>query len=260
MTPRTTMRFQFSKDFRFVDAEAVVPYLSQLGISHLYASPVTTARAGSSHGYDVVDPTRVSSELGGEEALTRLAACLRDHGMGMIVDIVPNHMAACLENAWWADVLRHGRASRFARFFDIDWEPEDPRLHGKVFLPILERPLDEAVAAGEIELGVGENGQSLRYRGLLLPMVGRDLDRQAYRLGWWRTAGDRINWRRFFDINDLVCLRMEDDEAFDAVHGLIRRLYRASMVDGVRVDHIDGLADPAAYCRKLRHYLDPERP
>src|SRR6185503_4688928 len=129
------------------------------------------------------------------------------------------------------------RASRYARFFDIDWDNEDPELHGKVFLPWLNEPRREAE--------VGDLG---------LPTPG------AWYLGWWRTAGDRINWRRFFDVNDLVCLRMDDDETFETVHALIARLYAEGTIDGVRVDHIDGLADPAGYLRRLRRRLDPGNP
>lgn len=234
MTPRATLRLQFHKGFTFADAEALVPYFAALGVSHLYASPITTARAGSLHGYDVTDPTQVNPELGGEPALKRLVDALRREKLGLILDIVPNHMAATLENAWWVDVLRHGQASRYAGYFDIDWDG------GKVFLPWLSKPIAE-VGADEID-------------ALNLPKPG------AYRLGWWRTAGDRINWRRFFDVNELVCLRMENDEAFEAVHAMIARLYAEGMIDGVRVDHVDGLSDPAAYCRKLRHRLDPTNP
>ena len=234
MTPRATLRLQLHKGFTFADAEALVPYFAALGVSHLYASPITTARAGSLHGYDVIDPTRVNPELGGEAALKRLVDALRREKLGLIVDIVPNHMAATLENPWWVDVLRNGQASRYARYFDIDWEA------GKIFLPWLSKPVAE-VTAEEIE-------------ALELPEPG------AWRLGWWRTAGDRINWRRFFDINELVCLRMEEDEAFEAAHAMIARLYAEGTIDGVRVDHIDGLADPAGYCRKLRHRLDPTNP
>ncbi len=264
MTPRATMRLQFHRGFTFADAEGLLPYLSQLGVSHIYASPITTARKGSRHGYDVVDPTRVNPELGGEEGLRRLAAKLGELGMGLIADIVPNHMAASLENPWWVDVLRHGETSRYARFFDIDWQPEDRSLHGKLFLPVLDRPLSEVVASGELVRVSGDDGDYLRYRDLLLPLNGDsdrgiDLERQAYRLGWWRTSGDRINWRRFFDINDLVCLRMEDD-AFASVHALVSRLYREGVIAGVRVDHIDGIADPADYCRRLRRTLDPVHP
>jgi len=237
VTPRATLRLQFHKGFTFADAEALVPYFATLGISHVYASPITTARAGSMHGYDVTDPTRVNPELGGEDALRQLVDALRRDQMGLIADIVPNHMAATLENAWWVDVLREGRSSRYARWFDIDWDSEDPELHGKVFLPWLPTPRREADTDN-----------------LGLPMPG------AWYAGWWRTAGDRINWRRFFNINDLVCLRMEEDEAFEAVHAMIARLYAEGLIDGVRVDHIDGLADPAGYCHKLRQRLDPSDP
>jgi malto-oligosyltrehalose synthase len=231
VTPRATQRLQFHKDFTFADAAALVPYFARLGISHLYASPIATARKGSLHGYDVVDATRINPELGGEDGFLGLVAALKRHSMGVIVDIVPNHMAASPENAWWMDVLIHGRASRHARSFDIDWDTDD-----QVFLPWLTRPLAEAEVAGEIDR-------------LGLPRPG------AYRLGWWRTANDRINWRRFFDINDLVCLRMEDDETFERVHALPLRLLAEGLIDGVRVDHIDGLADPAGYCRKLRQRI-----
>ncbi|WIM12641.1 malto-oligosyltrehalose synthase [Enhydrobacter sp.] len=260
MMPRATLRLQFHKDFTFADAERLVPYMAALGVSHLYASPITAARAGSMHGYDVIDPTRVNPELGGEDGLRRLVEALRRQGLGLIVDIVPNHMAASLENPWWADVLHHGEASRYARSFDIDWETEDPQLRGRVFLPLLGRPLHEAIAAKEVTVGDREGWAVLRYYDHQLPMTGPDIERQPYRLGWWRTANDRINWRRFFDINDLVCLRMEDAETFENVHALIFRLYREGLIDGVRVDHVDGLNDPASYCRKLRHQLDPDDP
>jgi (1->4)-alpha-D-glucan 1-alpha-D-glucosylmutase len=231
VTPRATQRLQFHKDFTFADAAKLVSYFAELGVSHLYASPITTARKGSLHGYDVVDPTKINPELGGEDGLKRLVDTLKTHDMRLIVDIVPNHMAASSENAWWMDVLAHGRGSRYARFFDIDWEADD-----KVFLPWLTRPVAEADAAGEADK-------------LALPKPG------AYRLGWWRTAGDRINWRRFFDINELVCLRMEEDEAFESVHALVLRLHAEGVIDGLRVDHVDGLADPAGYCRKLRQRI-----
>jgi len=257
MIPRATLRLQFHRGFTFVDAEALVPYFARLGVSHLYASPIAVARPGSMHGYDVIDPTRVNPELGGEAALRSLAATLAAAGIGLIVDIVPNHMAADTANAWWADVLRHGRASRYARFFDIDWEAENPKLRGKVLLPILGRPLEETLAAGEIEVG-----RELRYFSHRLPLAPgepaclRDvLDRQHYRLAWWRSAGDCINWRRFFDINELVCLRMDEPEAFDSVHALPFRLHAEGLIDGLRVDHVDGLTDPASYCRTLRQRL-----
>src|SRR6185437_14322207 len=158
------------------------------------------------------------------------------------------------------DVLRHGRSSRYASSFDIDWESEDPQLQGKVFLPVLGRPLHEALAAHELQPATRDGQTFLRYHDLFLPMEGTGIDRQAYRLGWWRTANDRINWRRFFDINDLVCLRMEDEETFERVHALTLRLYAEELIQGVRVDHVDGLTDPAGYCRKLRRRLDPADP
>ena len=210
MIPRATLRLQFHRGFTFADAEALVPYFAQLGVSHLYASPIAVARPGSMHGYDVIDPTTVNPELGGEAALRSLAAALAAAGLGLIADIVPNHMAADPANAWWADVLRHGRASRYARFFDIDWEA-DP----KVVLPILGKSLEETLAAGEIEVGREE----LRYFSHRLPLAPGEpgglsdvLERQHYRLAWWRTAGDCINWRRFFDINELVSLRMDEPD------------------------------------------------
>ena len=247
-TPSATLRLQFHRDFTFADAAARVPYFARLGISHLYASPIATARPGSQHGYDVIDATRVNPELGGEEGLAALSSALAAAGLGLVLDIVPNHMAADAANAWWADVLRHGRASRFARWFDMDWEAND-----KVLLPILGRPLDEVLAAGELE----RDGDAFRYFSHRLPAVDGDLESQHWRLAWWRSAGDRINWRRFFDINELVCLRMEEPDAFEAVHALPLRLHREGIVDGLRIDHVDGLTDPAAYCRALRARLKP---
>src|SRR5262245_32957171 len=224
MTPRATLRLQFHKGFTFGDARELVPYFAALGVSHLYASSVTTARPGSLHGYDVIDPTRVNPELGGEDGLRSLVDALRRRDLGFIVDIVPNHMAAVVENAWWADVLRHGRDSQYAQSFDIDWENEDPELRGRLFLPVLGRPLEEALDRGEIVPVQCDGLDYLRYGDLLLPARGTDPRQQAYRLGWWRAASDRLNWRRFFDINELVCLRMEDEVTFERVHALTARL------------------------------------
>jgi (1->4)-alpha-D-glucan 1-alpha-D-glucosylmutase len=260
--PRATYRLQFHAGFTFADAEQLVPYFAELGISHLYASPIMKARPDSTHGYDVVDPATVSPALGGEEALRRLAAKLRQHEMGLIVDIVPNHMAADVRNPWWRDVLAQGRASRYARFFDIDWEQEH-----RVVLPLLGAPLDRVLEEGGLSIVGAGDALTLRYGDLALPLAkgtANDLDaplsavleRQHYRLVWWRIANDCLNWRRFFDINDLVALRMEEDEVFDAVHDKILTLYRDDVVDGLRVDHVDGLANPGAYCRRLRARLD----
>src|SRR5215470_17407670 len=171
MTVRATMRLQFHKGFTFDHAAAIVPYLAALGISHIYASPIMAARAGSTHGYDVADPTRINQELGGEEGLGRLSRTLRDRNMGLIVDIVPNHMAVGSENAWWMDVLAHGRESHYADFFDIDWEPEDPSLREKVLLPILGQPYADALGAGEIRLGCDPQRMFVvRYFDHVLPL------------------------------------------------------------------------------------------
>lgn len=282
--PRATMRLQLHRAFGFADAERLVPYFASLGISHLYVSPILTARAGSMHGYDVVDPTRVNPELGGEAGLRSLVATLRRAGLGIIVDIVPNHMAAGgMENPWWGDVLRHGRASRYANFFDIDWNNSDPCLRGKVLAPFLGDPYGEALQSGAITLARNNDLPSpvIRYFDNRFPIrpeddaevaafpasafepateAGRErlhqlLERQHYRLAWWRTAGDQINWRRFFDINGLAALRIEDDEVFEATHATLLRLYEQGLIDGVRVDHVDGLSDPAGYCRLLRAWL-----
>ncbi|MGE4079184.1 MAG: malto-oligosyltrehalose synthase [Reyranella sp.] len=270
MTPRSTLRLQLHKGFTFADAENIVPYLARLGISHLYTSPIAMARPGSTHGYDGIDPSRINPELGGEAGFERLAGTAQRQGLGIIIDIVPNHMAASLDNPWWLDVLTHGRNSRYANAFDIDWESDDPLLRGKVLLPLLTQPLSDALSSAAMEIVTHPDGsRGLRYGTTILPLQGDGalsmalLERQPYRLAWWRTAGDRINWRRFFDINELVCLRMEDSETFERVHALPALLYAQGMIDGVRVDHVDGLADPADYCCRLRQRLDagdPSRP
>src|SRR3954467_15326687 len=261
MAPRATYRIQFHKGFTFADAERLLPPFARLGICHVYASPITTARAGSMHGYDVTDSTRVNPELGGEQALRKLVAALRGAGLGLIVDIVPNHMAAVATNPWWFDVLRDGPQSRYAPYFDIDWNAENEALRGKVLLPVLGKPLREAIQANEIKVE-GDEVHYFEHRFPLRPDVETStrlpdlLARQHYRLASWRIANDAINWRRFFDINELAAMRMEHEPAFEDSHALIFRLYREGLIDGVRIDHIDGLSDPAAYCRKLRERLD----
>src|ERR1700748_1604636 len=158
--PRATMRLQFHGGFTFDDAVAIVPYLEKLGLSHVYSSPILKARPGSQHGYDIVDPREVNPELGGEEAYRRLVASLRAAGLGLIVDVVPNHMAVVgAHNRWWFDVLKHGRQSRYAHYFDIDWAPDHESLRDKVLVPILGRSLGEALSKGEIELLVSARSQ-----------------------------------------------------------------------------------------------------
>ncbi len=226
----------------------------------------------------MTDPTCINPELGGEEGFRRLAATLRSLNLGILLDIVPNHMAACADNAWWWDVQKNGRESRFAKFFDIDWERDNPELRGKLLLPVLGASFDEVLARGELQLDEHEGEYVLRYFDRRFPISPRDraeiegaslgaydcatesgrqklgvlLSRQHYRLAWWRLAADEINWRRFFDVNDLVALDMREDEAFEKVHELPFRLYEEGLIDGVRVDHVDGLADPGGYCRALR--------
>jgi (1->4)-alpha-D-glucan 1-alpha-D-glucosylmutase len=283
-TPRATMRLQFHKGFTFDNAIPIVPYMAALHVSHLYASPIMTAKRGSVHGYDVVDPTQVNPELGGEPALERLVAALRGASLGIIVDIVPNHVAVGEDNPWWVDLLRHGRASRYARYFDIDWEPPDRMMHGKVLIPVLDRPYGTALSEGEIVLRYNAfaDHYEVRYFHHVFPIdpamrpdierstlaafdskseKGRErlhelLELQNFRLAWWRTANDDINWRRFFDVNELAALRVEDDEVFEATHAKLFQLFSNGLIDGVRIDHVDGLTDPAVYCRKIRKRLD----
>jgi malto-oligosyltrehalose synthase len=279
------MRFQFHKGFTFDDGARQADYLAALHVSHLYASPILKARPGSMHGYDVIDPTQVNPELGGEDGLRRLVASLRRCDLGLIVDIVPNHMAVIGgDNAWWSDVLQHGQASRHAKYFDIDWSPADEALRGKVLLPILGRPYGEALAQGEIALAFDAEADryEARYFDHAFPISpsGREtierlgvdafdsrtpdgrarlhdvLESQNFRLASWRCANDAINWRRFFEITELAALRVEDEEVFEATHATLFRLFAEGLIDGFRVDHVDGLADPGGYCRRLRSRLD----
>jgi malto-oligosyltrehalose synthase len=289
--PRATMRLQFHRGFTFGAATSLVSYFAALGVSHVYASPIMTSRPASMHGYDVIDPTRINPELGGEEEFRRFVDELRRHALGLIVDIVPNHMAVGSGNSWWMDVLARGRGSRYAKYFDIDWCPDNPDLRNKVLLPVLGQPYGEALDAGEITLQRDRERSAfvIRYfdhafplaadTGVAIAVAAKDdfdpclpagrnrlhrlLENQHYRLAWWRTANDEINWRRFFDINELAAIRVEDDAVFDAVHATLFRLYAQGLIDGVRVDHIDGLSYPENYCRRLRqrlHALEKERP
>jgi (1->4)-alpha-D-glucan 1-alpha-D-glucosylmutase len=332
-TPRATARLQFFSGFTLDDAVPIVPYLAGLGISHLYTSPLLKARPGSTHCYDIVDHNEINPELGGIDALRRLVAALRAQNMGLLLDIVPNHMAVGgADNAWWLDVLEWGQASRYAEFFDIDWAPPDASLTHKLLAPFLGAAYGEELDSGALRLKCGESGGlyieyhehcfpiSMRSAALVLhgdpafnalshafadaakrpgsnlayslaaeakamlaafaktgegreavqkslarfdpaPAEGRRrlhelLQRQHYRLAWWRAAADEINWRRFFDINNLAGIRVEHPRVFDATHGFLLRLYAEGLIDGVRIDHIDGLADPRGYARKLRRAME----
>ena len=330
MNPLTgSLRLQFHKDFTLDDAVPLVPYFAELGITHVYASPLLKARPGSMHGYDVVDPTTVNPELGGEAALRRLVAVLREHDMGLILDIVSNHMAVGgPHNPWWLDLLEWGRRSPYAEFFDIQWHSPDPLLEGQLLLPFLGSDYGVALRDGTLplrfdaargrffvehyehifpicppdysglliatqapalsELGarfaaLGQHPQAYAQAKLLCEELARLvqdaelakavdrslaqydstdsagfdrlhrlLEKQHYRLASWRTAADDINWRRFFDINELGGLRVERNTVFEATHAKIFELVAEGLVDGLRIDHIDGLADPRGYSRKLR--------
>ena len=325
--PRATYRLQFDRDLTFPDAADLVPYLADLGASDLYASPLTKARPGSTHGYDVVDPNALNPELGTREDFDRMVGALHDRGMGMLLDIVPNHMGVGSDNAWWIELLENGQSSPCARFFDVDWH-RGGDLSGKVLLPVLGDHYRAVLERGELDLAfdAGEGSFSVNYYEHRFPLdpktypmvlegdmrasaelatlseafrglPGRDvagergtaglkeslarscarspetaraveerlrdfddnpealhrlLEAQAYRLVYWRVAADEINYRRFFAVNDLAGIRVEDERVFAATHRLILDLLACGSIDGLRIDHPDGLYEPAAYLRRLQ--------
>jgi (1->4)-alpha-D-glucan 1-alpha-D-glucosylmutase len=349
LIPRATYRLQLNAGFTFKDAAALVPYLAELGISHVYCSPYFRARPGSVHGYDVVDHNSLNPEIGTRKDFEEFVSALRIHGMGHILDFVPNHVGIMgADNAWWMDVLENGKASRFAEFFDIDWSPPNPALADKLLVPALGDPYGTVLERGELQLryepelgsfavfyyqhrfpldpstypvvleralarfssqipGMREL-ESLVAAFRNLPdretlaaekVIERDrdeeihkqrltellaanpelqsaieaaateisgdttqtqsfdalhdlLERQCYRLAYWRVAADDINYRRFFDVNDLAALRMENDAVFEVTHRFVLELIREGKLDGLRIDHPDGLYDPAAYFVKLQ--------
>jgi (1->4)-alpha-D-glucan 1-alpha-D-glucosylmutase len=257
-TPSATYRVQVQPGFTFGQVAETVPYLSALGVSHVHLSPVLEAVPGSGHGYDVVDHTRVRAELGGEEGLRELARTAHEHGLGLVLDIVPNHMAVpapeYLNAPLWA-VLRDGPGSPYARWFDIDWDA----LGGKVLLPVLGEPQPDAMGELAVVRDKAAGGEVLRYHDHRFPLrpgtealaLPELLEAQWYRLAYWREARTRLNYRRFFTISDLVAVRVERPEVFAATHATVLRLLAEGVVDGLRVDHPDGLADPAGYLRRL---------
>ena len=332
---RATLRLQLHPGFTLDDAAAQVDYFARLGISHIYSSPLLQARPGSTHGYDVIDPTRIDPQLGGEPALRRLADALHQRQMGLIMDLVPNHMAADCHNPWWQDVLLWGSNSRYANHFDIDWRCHDPLLRNKLLLPILAEDYLPCLKAGQIRLTfvpltghfylcyadhqlpvalpsyarilqgspdtnlirIADRCAALEdafdqqqisasihaeltalARGDSAPAIDRAVERftnnalqnhralhellecQHYRLASWRTANDEINWRRFFDVNELVALRAELPRVFEDSHRKVFELIEAGLIDGLRIDHIDGLANPRSYCRRLRRRIKHLRP
>ncbi len=340
--PRATYRLQLHAGFGFDDARAIVPYLAALGISHLYTSPITMARPGSTHGYDVIDFNRLNPELGDDAAFDALIMELHAHGMGLLLDFVPNHMGVGSDNPWWLDVLEWGPVSPYAMFFDIDWDASARGVRGKVTLPVLGDQYGKVLEAGDLKLqfdgaegvfyvayyderfpiAVRKYPQLLHATASLLDREGAGLfdiaeklgalsasedsaeqwlvrrqeafalkaslaeaaadaqvraaldasvaalngtpglpetfeplhlllEDQPYRLAYWRVASSEINYRRFFDINQLAGLRMERGEVFEATHRLLLRLIGERKIDGVRLDHIDGMYDPRGYCQRL---------
>jgi len=332
--PRATYRLQLNRDFTFLDAVGLVPYLAKLGVSHVYCSPILRARPGSAHGYDVVDHNEINPELGGREGFERFSAALRAQDMGLLLDVVPNHMGVMgADNAWWMDVLENGETSAYAGYFDIDWHPVNSEIDGKVLVPVLgehygitlERgelaltwepdagsfavryhehrfpvaPHTYATILGQVEralsarpatraamedlLGLtaafgrapAQEVPALKERLMRLarmqPDVARAIDTavagfnappgdalhglleaQHYRLAFWRVAADEINYRRFFDINDLAALRMENEAVFESTHSLVLALAADGEADGLRIDHSDGLYDPKQYFQRLQ--------
>ncbi|MFG3225066.1 malto-oligosyltrehalose synthase [Kitasatospora sp. NPDC048194] len=258
--PTSSYRLQLQPGFTLRDATGAVPYLAALGVSHLHLSPLLEATPGSTHGYDTVDHTRISEQLGGEAALRALAAEAHRHGLGLIADVVPNHMAVPvperLNEPLW-QVLRDGPDSPYARWFDIDWTaqpgPVDAPERGRVLLPLLGdrlgAVLDQLTVDGEV-LRYHTHELPLRAGTATLPLPEL-LARQWYRLAWWQLARTELNYRRFFTVNDLIAVRVEEPEVFAATHAVLLRLYADGVLDGFRIDHPDGLADPRGYLRRL---------
>jgi (1->4)-alpha-D-glucan 1-alpha-D-glucosylmutase len=327
VTPRTTYRLQFHAGFTFGDATELIPYLSALGITHVYASPYLKARAGSTHGYDIVDHAALNPEIGSPADYRRFVDALRAHGMGHILDFVPNHMGVGGDdNAWWLDLLTWGEDSHYADYFDVDWRPLRAELRGKILLPFLGRQYGEILDAGELRWEYAEGGFALRYFEHRLPLtppsydlvlqdaqpaslasfaplfgalhtmprhtlrrdaaaslrrllaeteapnarahaerldagrtstegkalIERVVDAQRWRLASWKVAAEEINYRRFFDINALAAMRMENANCFGDAHRLVFELLARGDLDGLRLDHVDGLFDPIGYCDLLR--------
>lgn len=335
--PTSTYRLQLHKNFTFDDAAKTAEYLKALGISHVYCSPYLQAADGSMHGYDVVDHEKVNEELGGEEAHQRFCQRLREIGLGQILDIVPNHMAIGRKNRYWWDVLENGPSSRYASWFDIDWNSAEAKLQNKVLIPVLGDQYGHILTAGEIKVEHNVECFQVRYGDNLFPVAPRSLpivltkaaayakndelsfiadslsrlptpestdreiglarhrdktvifgllkrlceeqpeivaaidrsveelnrnydaldellNQQQYRLAYWRTAGEELGYRRFFDVNTLIGLRVERPHVFDATHSRIVEWLQKGVLDGVRIDHPDGLRDPQQYCERLREH------
>ena len=340
--PISTYRVQMHAQFTFADAQKILPYLKQLGIGDLYSSPIFEARPGSQHGYDIIRHDRLNPELGGEAGFQQLSTALNEAKMGLLLDIVPNHMGIGNDSLWWQDVLENGRASEHATFFDIDWEPLKPDMRGKLLLPILGNQYGEELESRKIQVAFEDGHAWIRYYDHMLPIAPRTLpllfprredekdgvpqsfgdllrelahipphdtadphlaaqrraqlkelrprlreallspelqpilqraaervngienkpesfdllhsllEIQPYRLAYWRVSSEEINYRRFFDINDLVGLRMEDPSAFAQTHSLVRKMLTEQQVTGLRIDHCDGMFNPRQYLIRLQ--------
>jgi (1->4)-alpha-D-glucan 1-alpha-D-glucosylmutase len=274
--PVSTYRLQLQPGFGFAEAGAIADYLAGLGVTHAYLSPILQAAPGSTHGYDVVDHSRLSADLGGEAAFRAMVSRFRRHGLGVVVDVVPNHMAVpvpeSLNRQLWS-VLREGAGSPCAQWFDVDWTAQD----GRLLLPILAGPVEDCLGdisvgtageeraaggetpAGDAAAGLGPGEPVLRYFDHVLPIrpgtaglpLAELLGAQYYRLANWRDAATQLNWRRFFDISSLIAVRVEDPAVFAATHQVLLRLAAEGLIDGLRIDHPDGLADPRGYLERL---------
>ena len=271
--PTATYRIQFRNGMTFDRAAALVPYLQRLGISHLYASPIFSATAESTHGYDVIDANEIEPAIGGRDGFNRLVEALHDAEIGLILDIVPNHMAASLENAWWRDVIEYGESSRYANHFDIDWTR-------RLTLPFLGDSFENVLENGELSIKAHpQTGHpALAYYDSFYPLTPASWqdradevlamteakaiaalhEQQPWRLISWRDARSELSYRRFFEITGLVGVRVEDEAVFADSHRLILELVRSGAVSGLRVDHVDGLADPQGYLRQLRQATGPD--
>lgn len=272
MIPAATYRIQFREEMTFDNVVELVPYLRQLGISHVYASPIFTAAKDSTHGYDIINPLEIDPVIGGRDGFDRMVDALQKAGMGVILDIVPNHMSTSLENAWWHDVIENGKDSRYAGYFDIDWSRP-------LTLPFLGDTFEAELENGNLTLGRDETtGKPVfSYFDCRYPLnpntwAGKEdeileLDSagiaalhqaQSWRLMSWREAPRQLSWRRFFEITGLVGVKVEDQQVFDETHALILELVRSHRVDGLRIDHVDGLADPLGYLQRLREATGPD--
>ena len=262
--PLSTYRLQLRTGFGFAEAGELADYLADLGVTHVYLSPILQANPGSPHGYDVVDHSRVSADLGGEDAFRAMADRFHRHHLGVVVDVVPNHMARPTpesRNKQLWSVLYQGQASPYAHWFDIDWAAQD----GKLLMPILAGPLEKCLddliidTAPRTPENAEHRGPVLRYFDHMLPLrdgvadlpLGMLLAEQHYLLADWHDAATQLNWRRFFDIDTLIAVRVEDPDVFEATHRVLLRLAAEGLIDGLRVDHPDGLADPGGYLRRL---------